>query len=44
MTNLPMLSNQNRRRFSLVLALALSAGLATLVTAHPTDALPMGTV
>jgi hypothetical protein len=26
----------------LVLALALSAGLATLVTTHPTTALPMG--
>jgi hypothetical protein len=29
--------------FGLVLALALSAGLATLVTTHPIEALPMGT-
>jgi hypothetical protein len=29
--------------FGLVLALALSAGLATLIPTHPTEALPMGT-
>jgi hypothetical protein len=29
--------------FGLMLALALSAGLATLLTTHPTEALPMGT-
>jgi hypothetical protein len=28
--------------FGLVLALALAACLATLVTVHPTEALPMG--